>query len=99
MRQWPKKPLDQVRDAIRLKHYSVRTEKAQVAWITRYILLHNKRRLSEMWRAEIEAFLPHLAMEQDVTASTQKQTLLGVAWTGKTPLTVAAGKRKLMSEN
>ena len=41
--QRPKKLLDQVRDAIRLKHYSIRTEEAYVSWIKRYILFHNKR--------------------------------------------------------
>ena len=99
MEQRPKKLLDQVRDAIRLKHYSVPTEEARVAWITRYILFHNKRHLSEMGCAEVETFLPHLAMEQDVAASTQKQAPLGVAWTGKTPLTIAAGRCELLSEN
>ncbi|NIO70049.1 MAG: integron integrase [Anaerolineae bacterium] len=71
----PKKLLDQVRDAIRLKHYSIRTEEAYVNWITRHILFHNKRHPKDMGSAEIEAFLTHLAVDQKVAASTQNQAL------------------------
>ena len=67
----PKKLLDQVRDAIRLKHYSYRTEETYVQWIRRYILFHNKRHPNEMGTPEIEAFLTHLAIDQHVAASTQ----------------------------
>lgn len=75
MEQRPKKLLDQVRDAIRLKHYSIRTEESYVTWIRRYILFHNKRHPNEMASAEIEAFLTHLAVDQQVAASTQNQAL------------------------
>jgi integron integrase len=75
MEQCPKKLLDQVRDAIRLKHYSIRTEESYVTWIRRYILFHNKRHPNEMASAEIEAFLTHLAVDQQVAASTQNQAL------------------------
>ncbi len=71
----PKKLLDQVRDAIRVKHYSIRTEDSYVNWIRRYILFHNKRHPNEMGAAEVEAFLTHLAVEQRVAASTQNQAL------------------------
>jgi len=71
----PKKLLDQVRDAIRLKHYAYRTEETYVQWICRYILFHNKRHPKEMGNAEIEAFLTHLAVEGQVSASTQNQAL------------------------
>ena len=73
MKKRPKKLLDQVRDAIRLKHYSIRTEEAYVTWIKRYILFHNKRHPLEMGIPEIEAFLTHLAVDQKVAASTQNQ--------------------------
>ena len=63
MQQRPKKLLDQVRDVIQLKHYSYRTEETDVQWIRRYILFHNKRHPLEMGRAEIEAFLTHLAVQ------------------------------------
>jgi integron integrase len=75
MNQRPKKLLDQVRDAIRVKQYSPRTEEAYVEWITRYILFHHKRHPSEMGVPEIEAFLTHLAVERQVAASTQNQAL------------------------
>ncbi|MBD1995111.1 integron integrase [Leptolyngbya sp. FACHB-541] len=71
----PKKLLDQVRDAIRLKHYAYRTEETYVQWIRRYILFHNKRHPKDMGRAEIEAFLTHLAVHEQVAASTQNQAL------------------------
>lgn len=71
----PKKLLDQVRDAIRLKHYAYRTEETYVQWIRRYILFHHKRHPKEMGNAEIEAFLTHLAIEGQVSASTQNQVL------------------------
>ena len=69
----PKKLLDQLRDAIRIKHYSYSTEKTYVHWAKRYILFHNKRHPAEMGAPEIEAFLSHLAQEGNVSASTQNQ--------------------------
>jgi integron integrase len=69
----PKKLLDQLRDAIRIKHYSYSTEKTYVHWAKRYILFHNKRHPAEMGALEIEAFLSHLAQEANVSASTQNQ--------------------------
>jgi integron integrase len=70
-----KKLLDQVRDVIRVKHYSIRTEEAYVDWIKRFILFHNKRHPKEMGSQEIEAFLTHLAVKGHVAASTQNQAL------------------------
>lgn len=75
MEERPKKLLDQVRDAIRLKHYSIRTEQSYVAWIKRYVLFHQKRHPKDMGIAEIEAFLTHLAVKENVAASTQNQAL------------------------
>jgi integron integrase len=75
MESRPKKLLDQVRDAIRLKHYSYRTEQSYVAWIRRFILFHNKRHPKEMGHAEVEAFLTSLAVNGQVSASTQNQAL------------------------
>ncbi len=69
----PQKLLDQVRDAIRLKHYSYRTEGTYVQWIRRYILFHNKRHPKDMGVPEIEAFLTHLAVTRQVAAGTQNQ--------------------------
>jgi len=75
MRVKSKKLLDQVRDTIRLKHYSIRTEQAYVDWIKRYILFHNKRHPKDMGSREITSFLTHLAVARKVSASTQNQAL------------------------
>lgn len=53
----PPKLLDQVRDRLRLKHCSLRTEQAYVGWIKRYIIFHDKRHPSEMGKLELETFL------------------------------------------
>jgi hypothetical protein len=71
----PRKLLDQVRDLIRLKHYSYRTGQTYVNWIRRHILFHNKRHPKEMGVPEIEVFLTHLAVSEKVAASTQNQAL------------------------
>ncbi|GAB4480488.1 MAG: hypothetical protein Kow0088_22130 [Anaerolineales bacterium] len=70
-----------MRETIRLKHYSFRTEQSYVDWIKRFILFHNlglshvevKRHPAEMGAAEIETFLTHLAVNENVAASTQNQ--------------------------
>lgn len=69
------KLLDQVRDLIRLKHYSIRTERAYVDWIKRFILFHHKRHPTAMGAPELQTFLTHLAVDQNVAASTQQQAL------------------------
>lgn len=71
----PKKLLDQVRDALRVKHYAYRTEESYLQWIRRYILFHHKRHPKDMAEPEIQAFLTHLAVEANVSASTQNQAL------------------------
>src|SRR2546428_2255314 len=69
------KLLDQVRDVIRRKQYSLRTERTYSDWIRRFILFHNKRHPNEMAEAEVTEFLTHLAREGKVAASTQNQAL------------------------
>jgi integron integrase len=71
----PPRLLDRVRDAIRRRHYSYRTEQAYVHWIKRYIYFHDRRHPSEMGAAEVTAFLTHLASDREVSASTQNQAL------------------------
>ncbi len=75
MKQKPKKLLDRTRDAIRVKHYSYRTEQTYVDWIERYIRFHQLRHPAEMNVPEIEAFLTYLAVERNVSPSTQNQAL------------------------
>lgn len=67
--------LQQVRDAIRLRHYSIRTERAYLGWIRRFILFHDRRHPREMGAAEVVRFLTHLAVEGRVSPSTQNQAL------------------------
>ena len=65
--------LDQVRDRLRVKHYSLRTEDAYPYWIRRFIHFHGLRHPREMGAVQVEAFLSHLATEGRVSASTQNQ--------------------------
>ena len=67
--------LDQVRDRLRVKHYSMRTEATYLQWIRRFILFHNKKHPREMGGPQVEAFLSHLATDARVAASTQNQAL------------------------
>jgi len=67
----PPRLLDRVRDKIRLRHYSIRTEQAYCDWIKRFILFHGKRHPEALGAPEVEAFLTHLAVERNVAAATQ----------------------------
>lgn len=71
----PPKLLDQVRDKIRVKHYSIRTETQYLQWIKRFIFFHGKQHPRNLGAGEVEAFLSHLATEGSVSASTQNQAL------------------------
>jgi integron integrase len=71
----PKKLLDQTRDVLRLKHYSLRTERSYCDWIERFIRFHQLRHPKEMGAAEITQFLTHLARVGNVSAATQNQAL------------------------
>src|SRR5215470_4572114 len=67
--------LEQVRAAIRVRHYSLRTEETYVGWIKRFILFHGKRHPRGMGAQEVQQFLSHLAVAGHVAASTQSQAL------------------------
>lgn len=69
------KLLDQLRDRLRVKHYSIRTETQYLQWVRRFILYHGKRHPRDMGEKEVEAFLTHLATVGNVSASTQNQAL------------------------
>ena len=73
-----KKLLDQMRDILRAKHYSYRTEETYLDWVRRYILFHSKRHPGDMGAAEIQAFITHLATQRNVAASTQNQALSAI---------------------
>lgn len=70
--------LDQTKNVLRLKHYSLRTEKCYLRWIRRYLLFHPQRHPSQMGIPEIETFLTYLARSANVAASTQNQALSAV---------------------
>ena len=65
--------LDRMRAEIRVRHYSIRTEQTYIDWARRYILFHDKRHPQDMGATEVQAFLSHLAVARNVSASTQNQ--------------------------
>jgi len=69
------KLLDKVRDVLRRRHYSYKTEKSYIHWIKHFIAFHGMIPPREMGAEEVEAFLTHLAVEQKVAPSTQNQAL------------------------
>jgi integron integrase len=84
--------LDQVREAIRVRHYSLRTEETYVDWIRRFILFHGKRHPREMGAAEINQFLTHLAVQGEVAASTQNQAFCALLFLYRAVLEVDPGR-------
>ena len=69
----PPKLLDQVRDKLRVKHYSIRTEQSYTGWIKRYIYFHDKQHPKNLGARDVETFLTYLAVAAKVAASTQNQ--------------------------
>jgi len=88
----PKKLLDQVRDHMRLKHYSYRTEVAYIEWMKRFIFFHNKRHPKEMGAPEIKAFLTYLAVKRQVAGKTQNQALNAIVFLYKEVLQIKLEK-------
>lgn len=84
----PVRLLDQVRERLRVKHYSLRTEQQYVQWIKRFILFHGKRHPREMGAPEVETFLTDLAVKGQVSASTQNQALCALLFLYKEVLGV-----------
>jgi len=80
------KLLERVRDAIRRRHYSYRTEETYVHWIKHFIYFHQKRHPNDMGEAEVTAFLNHLSRERRVAASTQNQALSAIVFLYKEAL-------------
>lgn len=80
--------LDRVREAIRLRHYSYRTEQQYVGWIRRYILFHCRRHPRDLGGPHVEAFLSHLASQRQVAAATQSQALAALLFLYKRVLNV-----------
>ena len=83
-----KKLLDIVRDKIRLKHYSISTERTYIHWIKHYIFFHNKKHPIEMGKIQIEEFLTYLAVEKHVAPTTQNQAFSAILFLYKEVLGV-----------
>ena len=84
----PPKLLERLRIHLRTRHYSIRTEEAYVDWARRFILFHDKRHPQDMGAAEVEAFLSHLAVDRQVSASTQNQAKAALLYLYKQVLQV-----------
>ncbi len=76
----PKKLLDRVRDVLRAKHYSYRTEQSYVDWIKRFIIFHGRRHPQELGTEEVETYIAYLANQRKVSASTQNQALSAISF-------------------
>ena len=85
-RKTPSRLLDRVREAIRVRHYSIRTENTYVAWIRRFVLFHDKRHPAQMGEPEVARFLTHLAVEEQVAPATQNQALNALVFLYKSTL-------------
>ena len=81
--------LEQVRQAIRRLHYSLRTEETYLHWIRRFIYFHGKRHPRDLGAAEVTAFLNHLARDRGVAASTQNQALASLLFLYKEVLALS----------
>lgn len=82
---------DQLRNVIRLKHYSVKTEESYVGWYRRFVLWHGKRHPKEMGAAEVEAFLTHLATNRGLAAVSQNQALNALVFLYREVLKIELG--------
>ena len=78
--------LDELRQQIRLRHYSYRTEEAYVGWVRRFIIFHGRRHPASMGAPELEAFLSYLATERNVASATQGQAMSAVMFLYKSVL-------------
>jgi len=72
--------MDQVREVLRFHHYAYNTEKSYVSWILKFIRFHNKKHPKDMGKTEVEAFLSHLAINRNVSASTQNQAFNAIVF-------------------
>jgi len=84
----PPRLLERLRADLRTRHYSIRTEEAYVDWVRRFILFHHKRHPADMGALEVSAFLTHLAVDRQVSASTQNQAKSALLYLYKSVLQV-----------
>lgn len=87
--------MDRVKEVMRVKHYSIRTEESYGKWILRYIRFHNKCHPKDMGAPEIEAFLTHLAVEGNVSPSTQNQAFSAILFLYRNVLGISLEDAKI----
>jgi integron integrase len=92
-----KKLLDQYREALRNRHYSLRTEKTYISWVRQYILHHNKRHPREMGVTEINNFITFLVNQKTVSASTQNQAISAILFLYRNVLHIPLDETTLLS--
>ena len=90
------KLLDQVKNSLRQRNYSYRTEKTYIGWIKRFILFHNKRHPKEMGEKEIGEYLTYLAVEKKVAPTTQNPALNSIIYLYKYILKIDLGEIKTL---
>ena len=88
------KLLDPVRNLIRAKHYSIRTEETYVGWIRKFVLFHGKKHPKDLGEKEIRSFLTHLAVNRKVAASTQNQAFNALLFLYRNVLGIEFGELK-----
>ena len=88
----PARLMDHLRDALRSRHYSRRTEQAYTLWVRRYIHFHQLRHPAEMAEPEINGFLTHLAVDLKVSSSTQTQALSALLFLYRRVLNIEIGE-------
>lgn len=91
-----KKLLDQFSEALRNRHYSLRTEETYISWIRQFILYHNKRHPRDMGPAEINEFITELVNGRSVAASTQNQAISAIMFLYRNVLQIELDETKLL---
>ena len=92
-----KKLLEQYSEALRNRHYSLRTEKTYVSWVRQYILYHRKRHPREMGVPEINDFITHLVNQKTVSASTQNQAISAILFLYRNILNIELDEKALIT--
>jgi site-specific recombinase XerD len=85
------KLMDQLRTALRVRHYAIATEKSYCSWVRKFILFHKKRHPKDMGAPEVVQFLSHLVVNRNVAASTQNQALCAIVFLYKSVLEIEIG--------
>lgn len=91
----PKKLLEQARDIFRAKYYSYRTEQSYIAWMRKYIFFHGRKHPKDLGAADIEAFLTHLAVTENVAPSTQNQAFNALLFLYREVLGISLADEKI----